>query len=833
MRELLRFASFLTCVLAYLATSGQDFGYEKIHMVTDRDIYVGGDTVWFRGFVVDDAFNRPLDISRYLYVELHDPFNNVKERVKIMKRDGAYYGYLPLDSSLPTGVYMLAAYTLFSQNVGEQYFAKQPVKVLNPYSARYRINVDFEPDNSRIKTRIKLLDATSGKPAVNKKVRFVKPGVESDYAIYPGDKGYRIPHKLQGGDIFLIEFDNYREFVAVPDLNGVLDVRFAPEGGRLVRNADNMVGLHVTDRSGLGRDIDGVVVSSRGDTVAFLANMAGGYGRFMLNPKQGESYRLLSGGKSFDLPEAHDGPSLHVDTHGGTIAVSTVGNVPPGTRMTVRSHGRVVSDVPATKGAWQLQKSDLPAGIGDVCLIADTSAILAYRAFLNDRLPNIPVDIKTSTDGSDVTVNLDFGNRAAGSFAAAVLPATLSKKHVVDNFGLEGSVPRQYISGGMNDNIMLFSSDNRYTQTESNFPLEVGSEISGTVKFKHNNDGTKNVNVGVIVPGIGFGDNLDIDENGRFALRGVEIPEESCVLVRATKDNGSDERSLRIDQEDFPTVSGLLPYETVTDWSQGSADTEIRSVVAGIPSILLDEVVVTGKNPEEIFRKLSVKSFDDKYIDSMHITSLEMLLRKIPGMQIVSGYAEYKWNHVDYYVDGVKLEPVLTWGTKGSQQPVYRYMKSNNIKTWRGTGDPIIVDYEPQPKPFEELNKIAINVVEDFVPFLAIKTLDFIRAPQSFIYTGNSHNAVIITTKPDRLWPDRINREGLAILTPLGFQNEKQFSQHSDGSSTTVYWNPQTDFNDGKATLKFKKPEGTGPLQLHINGITEDGTPFSISRQIP
>ena len=48
----------------------RNFPQEKIHVTTDRDAYIAGDTVWLRAHCVDAATLEPLTASRYVYVEL-------------------------------------------------------------------------------------------------------------------------------------------------------------------------------------------------------------------------------------------------------------------------------------------------------------------------------------------------------------------------------------------------------------------------------------------------------------------------------------------------------------------------------------------------------------------------------------------------------------------------------------------------------------------------------------------------------------------------------------------------------------------------------------------
>lgn len=53
----------------------RNFPQEKIHVTTDRDAYIAGDTVWLRAHCVDAATLEPLTASRYVYVELRTTDN--------------------------------------------------------------------------------------------------------------------------------------------------------------------------------------------------------------------------------------------------------------------------------------------------------------------------------------------------------------------------------------------------------------------------------------------------------------------------------------------------------------------------------------------------------------------------------------------------------------------------------------------------------------------------------------------------------------------------------------------------------------------------------------
>lgn len=131
-------------------TQREIFPQERIHAVTDRDMYCGGDTVWMRVFVTDAESLGQTSMSKYAYVELISPFNGVEERVKLINRDGIFSGYLPLAEDIYEGDYTLAAYTAFSENAGKDYFFRKPLRILAPHSSKYAIDAEFTPEGKGV-----------------------------------------------------------------------------------------------------------------------------------------------------------------------------------------------------------------------------------------------------------------------------------------------------------------------------------------------------------------------------------------------------------------------------------------------------------------------------------------------------------------------------------------------------------------------------------------------------------------------------------------------------------------------------------------------------------
>ena len=146
---------------------------EKLHLHTDKDSYIAGDTIWLRAHCADAATHRPIAASRYVYVELRDDRGSLVRRIKLLSRDSVYSGYLPTQSLERFGNYSLTAYTLYMRNQGPDYFFKKPLTIW-PYQESRRaqrntsvrkvsdFDVSFFPRRRLPDRRLRLLRGLQG-----------------------------------------------------------------------------------------------------------------------------------------------------------------------------------------------------------------------------------------------------------------------------------------------------------------------------------------------------------------------------------------------------------------------------------------------------------------------------------------------------------------------------------------------------------------------------------------------------------------------------------------------------------------------------------------------
>ena len=95
-----------------LAGQGSTEPYgEKLFVHTDREIYIAGENIWFKVYLLDARSGRPSSTSNLAYVEILNSENRPVMQKRIILEDGCGPGEAVLPDTLSSGSYLLRAYT--------------------------------------------------------------------------------------------------------------------------------------------------------------------------------------------------------------------------------------------------------------------------------------------------------------------------------------------------------------------------------------------------------------------------------------------------------------------------------------------------------------------------------------------------------------------------------------------------------------------------------------------------------------------------------------------------------------------------------------------------
>jgi hypothetical protein len=124
------------CCLIFLFITGsmvaqENTVEERIRFRTDRDLYVVGESIYFKAFMLNG--NTPAQYSDILYLELMDNQHSPVVQKKFAISGAECDGTLSLPTELGTGFFYLRAYTSWMKNNGPESFSYQLVTVINPF----------------------------------------------------------------------------------------------------------------------------------------------------------------------------------------------------------------------------------------------------------------------------------------------------------------------------------------------------------------------------------------------------------------------------------------------------------------------------------------------------------------------------------------------------------------------------------------------------------------------------------------------------------------------------------------------------------------------------
>ncbi|MBC7904951.1 MAG: hypothetical protein H7Y27_16105, partial [Gemmatimonadaceae bacterium] len=122
------FSSIQALAQTPLQTTGP-VASEKIFVHTDKDYYVAGEILWYKMYLLNQGID--LNLSRVAYIEIIGKDGKAALQVKTAVDQGNGNGSIVLPSSIPSGNYILRAYTRWMRNAGPVYFFHKQITIVN------------------------------------------------------------------------------------------------------------------------------------------------------------------------------------------------------------------------------------------------------------------------------------------------------------------------------------------------------------------------------------------------------------------------------------------------------------------------------------------------------------------------------------------------------------------------------------------------------------------------------------------------------------------------------------------------------------------------------
>lgn len=819
---------------------------EQIYILTDRDLYSAGDTIWLSAWVLTDQTLLPATRSKFLYIDLINPDRQVAQDLVAEIVGGVGNGYFVLSENLDReGIFQICAYTRWNLNFGPEYlFSKtipvwQKAKEEAPRRSGYQIVVRGM-SNRRVWRRI-------------------------------------TPEMVADAEQAAASATQLADSLLLPD------VQFLPEGGKWIAGFPSRVAFKVVGPDGYGVPAEGEIVDQNDSVWVHFSTEHLGMGAFLMVPEAGKTYKArLVWGQEVELPKVQTMGStlqirygkednLLITTYSGHNRLTE--NRPLYLTVRALDHLWATYTVPAgsAKSTLEIAAKDLPGGLVEFTLFDADGRPLSERLVFMDpasREINLSyeakiVDSPVPDDGSGALLELTLHTRSGLGqkplsamvalsvtdtlFAPAdTLRATLRSRMLLTS-ALRGRVenPEYYFLhpfAEIRDRLDLAMLTHGWRSFASQpdtatfiYPPDQNFSVSGLMTDILNK-GLKNQRVSLIVQGeYSFAREERSDETGRFSFQELPLTGMSYLTLMAQKENSKRKRfnvgitlDKRVTMEkpsypepDLPPTGGetlLAMFNRTKRAEQAMIDSLSR-----LPGIkYIEEVAITGKriipnsynrngpgNADIVLDEQQLKKYDR--FNSM----LDVLRNEVPGFG--KGYISpdnlyYTRNstflyrpvfsiderRVSFRVDGENIEQIISEDMAGVDGAV----------SWYGMN----AQFE---KLEEALNSISVNdiagieVMTSREHIWVYDNLALTMAPLDF----KPPCYIEITTKEGAGVTQYYQPTGIHQLRIRGITPQKQYYQPrfipSDyvdrfvyHRQPTLYWEPAlTTGEDGKAKI--------------------------------
>ena len=801
---------------------------EKLYLQTDRETYCVGDTVWFKGYLINNSMASEFPESNYIYVELITYYyaknvysNKIEEthrmaqRVKVKRRNGILQGYVVLDSDMNTGTAILRAYSYWSLNFPADYIYSRMITIINPIKDNY------------IKELVEHNDEVTED--------YLKVGV-----LNPLKK-----EKKEWHDV---------------------DCQFLPESGRYFAGHKAVIGVKCIDETGFGTEVEGEVLDNRNNKVAEFKTNKLGMGKFSFIPVPGSSYyaRIKDAReveKRVNLPDAENSGAVINLSYSGDIIVAELYATEKLNRDSlyfILSDGTEIFYSKPLSAATKLALPVNKLGVGvNVATITDSQGnIYAKRPFfvlpISEGGVQMATDRKTYGQRDPVTCTVTLNRPVSGDLSVSVTddshaPYIGTEDNIVSymllSSELKGYVenPQSYFDDAVDIkereeavDLLLMTQGWQYYDLPAifkgqyempQFGKEYIQTVSGRVKKSSLRKGKASI-VSFVAPSIKFSAMGQLDSAGYFELKDVNFPDSTLFIVNAVSLGGRKSFIPYIDDDSFAPVINYQRRKEKVDYSQDAAQYMIQNYYdnGGIKVFQLDPIYITSQRM--VKAKDNVSPFPVQYFKQGQLKTEEDL-KPFIGYDVMTYVLEN--------CTGIREDRDTI---SGERKLVCRVpaMASN----WEVSDYTEIIVYVNgfQAPSSSELDHYNIDELEAFVFLRGIDAAPFSPIKDG---SGTIIPVVMIKTKPSAKtgMPKNVTKG-----YPLGWQRPKKFyspaydvqgkaiSRAGTDKRATVYWEPALKVEDGKGTFHFNTSDGRTDYTVVIEGVTSDGEYIFSKQQI-
>jgi len=841
------------------------FPQEKLYLHVDKPVYISGEKIWFRAYLVDAVLHKPVT-NQYLYIELINPFDSVVSRVKIRQNQGVYSGYLPIDQLFPEGEYTLCAWSDNMVNAGKDFFFEKKVRIARPLSLAIAIESKFRINNNsnEVMAELNFKDFVTGKKISPEGLKIsINNQPISRYNIRIYDAAYfsfKLPNNKQNNALDVETIKN-RKYIPLQFPDNDFEVSFYPEGGYLLEGVRCKIAFKALNSNGLPERVTGYIQDGNGNEYAQVETIHDGMGAFSMSAKSGTDYYAVCRNdkgkeKRFNLPAVQKGLySIKAETVGNQLFVSILRSIDviENKELYLVLHTRGIIHYASP---WDINYSSLyfdtekfPSGVMQIILFDSKMNPLSERLVFCQNNDQAHIESETDLQNyksrekviAGIKVTDNKGNPCEGTFSVSITDDNDVKPDSVSNI-LTSLLLTSEVEGYINnpsyyfnekkpevlnalDLLMLTNGWRRYNIPDvaagrfekPGIPLKYGMEITGMVRRLILGTPVEKGKVAIFSWASGYYDETETNRNGRFVFKGIEYQDSMKFIIQALNKRGGDRVELFVDVDSFPKVSGM-PAEIPTEINKKEDEKQLTNYITKVDKkymiengsrvIELPEVFVTARAKER-----------EEYNFSFYMPKLSS---DVMTSEQFENFQPTRVSEILYHFPGVRTQE----DESGRMKAIVERMSLRMTGSAYNYASLIIDDM-----------KIDDYDIDNEIDPSNIERIGVLRGSQAILLgSEGAGGAIVITTKKGNFMKNYNPRFNIKILNPLGYQKPVEFysprydtkeqkSSWNPDMRTTIYWNPNIYVSPtGNASFDFYTADAPTTYTMVIEGLTTNGS---------
>lgn len=626
------------------------------------------------------------------------------------------------------------------------------------------------------------------------------------------------------------------------------DVQFMPEGGHLVHQVNNAVGILVKDYKGLGiPNLKGELIDKDGTIITSFELNDLGIGRFYLIPDVDQQYRarFSMDGNQMTFNLNHDihtsGVALSVNNTGNKLMVNLMTNDLGFNKLknknfylAIHNERGLIQQLITFKERKTISSvyslTDFPAGVNVVTIFNDQFEPVLERLFFNKNdFKTATVKIHRVTPEMDSTiVSLSIPNvdpKLMNNLSVSVLPQRTKAYEKGHNI-ITNSYLKNYINGFIENPNYYFTADTRKLSYDlDNLLLTQGwNSYDWNYKFD-----TQNV-AHIVERGLIFKAETPQEKNKKLAGYLVNLGlDKQPIIVKPDEDNVIVIQNAFLEENDYLTIAEFTKNSKIK-----MPRLQLETFPNQVPRLKNPVIEANpylinySSNPLENDDFISSSVTDLQKLDAIIITAdgdrnkeREEQLRsgRFGDIKMITNEIREQYFTLEEYL--MVRGGVIVGQSRGSVS----FSTSRSVSTGGGVIPMgIFIDdaYMGTTLPRRFINMQNIDYIE------VNKTGLGTQIGSGFRSSGGE---IRIYTSPNDLDYSDNKPKGQSFNVPLKFSSNRKFyvPRYSDYTSAfyneygTIYWKPRiTAGADGNFTLIM--PKTFTPYTLFIEGIINDDT---------